>query len=134
MISDTYKQLEALAVSEFGDIVEDSMVIASYSGRARKLRIKLIDQTFVDVWHTAEGEYSFHWEQSMIRNSIYRHDNAPHGKWSYVATFPRHCHDGAQDNVVESYLSPIPATALREFLRIVRKKMIESKHNASDII
>jgi hypothetical protein len=128
MISGLYKQLEALAVSEFDDIVEDAVVITSYTGRARKLRIQLIDQTFVDIWYTAEGEYSFHWEQSMIRNSIYRHDNAPHGKWSYVPTFPRHCHDGVQDNVVESHLSPVPATALREFLSIVRKKMIASKH------
>jgi hypothetical protein len=129
MISGLYKQLEALAVSEFDDIVEDAVVITSYTGRARKLRIQLIDQTFVDIWYTAEGEYSFHWEQSMIRNSIYRHDNAPHGKWSYVPTFPRHCHDGVQDNVVESHLSPVPATALREFLSIVRKKMIASKHS-----
>jgi hypothetical protein len=122
MISELYKQLEALATSEFGDIVEDAEMIPSYTGRVRKLRINLIDQTFVDVWYTADGEYSFHWEQSMIRNSIYRHDNAPHGKWSYISTFPRHCHDGAQDNVVESYLPPVPAAALREFLSIVRKK------------
>jgi len=130
MISELYKQLEALATGEFGDIVEDAEMIPSYTGRVRKLRIKLIDQTFVDVWYTADGEYSFHWEQSMIRNSIYRHDNAPHGKWSCILTFPRHCHDGAQDNVVESHLSPVPATALREFLSIVRKKIIQSKHIA----
>jgi hypothetical protein len=96
MISERYKQLEALATSEFGDIVEDA-----------------------------------DWEQSMIRNSIYRHDNAPHVKWSHISTFPRHCHDGAQDNVVESYLSPVPAVALREFLSIVRKKIIQSKQVAS---
>lgn len=130
MISELYKQLEALATSEFGDIVEDAEMIPSYTGRVRKLRINLIDQTFVDVWYTVDGEYSFHWEQSTMRNSIYRHDNAPHEKWSHVATFPRHCHDGVQGNVIESHLSPIPETALREFLSIVRKKMIEAKHVA----
>jgi len=101
MISELYKQLEALATSEFGDIVEDAERIPSYTGRVRKLRINLIDRTFVDVWYTVDGEYSFHWEQSMIRNSIYRHDNAPHEKWSHISTFPRHCHDGVQDNVVK---------------------------------
>lgn len=131
MISELYKQLEALAISEFGDIVEAAEMIPSYTGRVRKLRIILIDQTLVDVWYTADGDYSFHWEQSMIRNSIYRHDNAPHGKWSYISTFPRHCHDGVQDNVVESHLSSVPATALREFLSIVRKKIIQLKHIAS---
>ena len=44
MISELYRQLEALAVGEFGDIVEDSELISSYTGRVRKLRIKLIDQ------------------------------------------------------------------------------------------
>jgi hypothetical protein len=131
MISELYKQLEALATSEFGDVVEDAEMIPSYTGRVRKLRIKLIDQTFVDVWYTADGEYSFHWEQGMIRNSIYRHDNAPHEKWSYISTFPCHCHDGTQNNVVESHLSLVPATALREFLSIVRKKIIQLKHIAS---
>lgn len=124
MISDLYRQLEALAASEFGDIVEETEILTSYTGRARKLRIKLIDQTFVDVWYSADGDYSFHWEQSMMRSSIYRHDNAPHGKWSHVSTFPRHCHDGVQENVLESHLSSIPTTALREFLSIVRKKII----------
>jgi len=57
MISELYKQLEALATSEFADIVEDAEMIPSYTGRVRKLRIILIDQTFVDVWYTADGEY-----------------------------------------------------------------------------
>ena len=127
MISTLYRHLEELAVNNFGDIIEDTAIILSYTGRVRKLRINLIDQTVVDVWYSMDGEYSFHWEQRVVRNSIYRHDNAPHGRWSYVTTFPRHCHDGTQENVVESNLSPDPATALREFLSIVRKKLIEAK-------
>jgi len=34
-----------------------------------------------------------------------------------VGTFPKHFHDGSEDNVRESYLSEDPAEALREFLR-----------------
>lgn len=124
MILSLYKHLKKIADSEYSDIVEGSEIIFTYSGRARKLRIKLIDTTFIDIWYSAEGEYSFHWEQTNVRDTVYRHDNAPHNKWSFVKTFPKHCHDRTQENVTESNLSEIPDEALREFLNIARKKMI----------
>ena len=124
MISETYRQLKETFDREFADIIEDSEIILSHSGRARKLRINLIDGTFIDIWYSPDGDYSFHWEQTDIRRQVYRHDNAPHLKWSYVRTFPKHCHDGTQDNVVESHLPDKPEDALREFLLIVRKKLI----------
>lgn len=62
MISDLYKRLSRIAVEEFSEIIEDVEIIFSHSGRARKLRIKLIDGTFIDAWRTLEGDYSFHWE------------------------------------------------------------------------
>lgn len=125
MILGLYKELRSIALSEYGEIIEDAEIIFSYSGRPRKLRITLVDSTFIDVWYSLDGGYSFHWEQAPLRNSIYRHDNAPHKRWSYVGTFPRHCHDGARDRVVESNLSNDPQKAMREFLSIVRKKIIE---------
>ena len=124
MISETYRQLKETFDREFADVIEDSEIISSYSGRARKLRVNLIDGTFTDIWYSPDGDYSFHWEQTDIRRQVYRHDNAPHLKWSYVRTFPKHCHDGTQDNVVESHLPDKPEDALREFLLIVRKKLI----------
>lgn len=126
MISERYNLLKNIADSEYGEIVEDSEIIFSYSGRQRKVRIKLVDTTFIDIWYSLEGEYSFHWEQSF-KNAIYRHDNAPHKRWVFVKTFPKHCHDGEQEKVVESNLPDEPEQALREFLNIVRKNIIRSK-------
>ena len=78
--------------------------------------------SFVDVWFSLklQGRYSFHWERRAIDGTIYRHDNAPHRRWEAVATFPRHFHNGSETNVSESHLSPVPETALREFLAFVR--------------
>jgi hypothetical protein len=59
-----YKQFENVANNEYGDIIEN-----------------------------AENNYSLHWEQKNVRNTIYRHDNAPHKKWSNIKTFPKHCRD-----------------------------------------
>lgn len=133
MILDLYKELKKIADSEYDEIVEESAIIFSYSGRARKLRIRLIDNTFIDVWFSLGGEYSFHWEETQARDTIYRHDNAPHKRWSSIKTFPKHCHDSTQTNVVESSLSDKPDEALREFMGIVRKKIIELKHKRSDL-
>ncbi len=124
MTSLLYNRLKIIADAEFSEIVEYSELILSHSGRTRKLRIHIVDTTFVDVWYCIEGGYSFHWEQKPLRNVIFRHDNAPHSKWSYVKTFPKHCHDGTQENVSESFLSDDPEKALREFLSIVRNRII----------
>ncbi|MGH7901163.1 MAG: toxin-antitoxin system TumE family protein, partial [Thermodesulfobacteriota bacterium] len=74
--------------------------------------------------YTAVGnEYSYHWEMRPLRNQFYRHDNAPHKKWKYISTFPKHCHDGSQDNVVESHISDFQDQGLRQFLNIVRERL-----------
>ena len=126
MISELYKKLELIATKEFADIINESVIIYSYSGIARKLRLKLIDKTFIDIWYSLDGDYSFHWEQREVRNTIYRHDNAPHKKWKRIKTFPKHCHNGTQENVIESHISEIPDRAIREFLDIVTNRLLKS--------
>jgi len=37
--------------------------------------------------------------------------------------FPKHCHDGNQLNVIESFLPDDYENAVEEFLRMVRKRM-----------
>jgi len=127
VILELYRKLKEIADNEYGDIIKEDEIIFSYAGRARKLRLRLIDNTFIDIWYSIEGEYSFHWEQRNVRDVIYRHDNAPHNKWNYIYTFPKHCHDGSQENVIDSHLSDVPEQALREFLNIVRMRLIEMR-------
>lgn len=124
MILELYKRFEGIACNEYNDIIEDTDIIFSYTGRARKLRINLVDNTFIDIWYSQGKEYSYHWEQRDVRNKIYRHDNAPHKKWVKVRSFPKHCHDGTQDNVTESGLSDDPEIAFKQFMAIVRRKII----------
>ena len=45
-------------------------------------------------------------------------------RWRYVATFPKHFHDGSESNVVESHISDDPKEAIREFLTFVRHKLL----------
>ena len=62
MILSLYKNLKKLANKEYDDIIDNSEIIYSYTGRARKLRLKLVDSTFVDIFYSEENNYSLHWE------------------------------------------------------------------------
>ena len=113
-------QLCEIAETEFSDIVVETLVPG-----LNELRIILIDNSFLDVWFSLKlaNRYSYHWERRAIDGSIYRHDNAPHRRWQCIVTFPRHFHDGSEMEVTESYISQIPADALREMLEFVRANL-----------
>lgn len=117
------KKLKEIAEIEFSDIVEDV-----YITDVNELRIFLVDGSFIDIWYSLKlkNRYSYHWERKHINGSIYRHDNAPHQRWNYVSTFPKHFHNKKEEIVEESYISEDPTEALREFLTFV-KKILKTK-------
>ena len=103
------ERLSEIASIEFADIVADVLL-----PDINELRILLVDGSFVDVWFSLKlvGQYSFRWERRAIDGRIYRHDNAPHKRWQFVATFPHHFHNGSEGEVVESHLSHVPRRCL----------------------
>ncbi|RLI75939.1 hypothetical protein DRP05_13820 [Archaeoglobales archaeon] len=121
MIFEIYKRLCEIALKEFGDIVVKGEIIRLPSGVPLKLRLYLLNDSFIDVWVSKE-KYSYHWQKGDL---VFRHDNAPHERWKYVKTFPKHFHDGSEENVVESDISDEPEEAVREFLSFVRRKLAE---------
>jgi hypothetical protein len=110
-------------LNEFADIVVVANIIFTPTPRAQKLRISLIDGSFIDIWLTLDGRYSYHWHSL----EIYRHDNAPHERWNFVSTFPKHCHDGSEKNVTASNIPDDYREGVRFFLQKVREKMREMK-------
>lgn len=125
MILSVYKRLSEIGLKEFDDIILESRILALPSGVPLKLRLYLIDDTIVDIWISVGGKYSYHWDQRNIRDIVYRHDNAPHERWKYVKTFPKHFHCESEDNVCESDISDDPEDAIRTFLLFIRVKMKE---------
>ena len=77
-IFETYKRQLELAKERFSHIVEDGKIIHTPGGLPQKLRLKIIDDSVVDVFLSARGRYSYHWERRHINGTLYRHDNAPH--------------------------------------------------------
>jgi hypothetical protein len=115
MILAVYKELAFIAENEFTDIVVVANIIFTTTRRAQKLRLSLIDGSIVDVWLTLDGRYSYHWHS--IEKIIYRHDNAPHEQWNFVLTFPKHCHDGQEKNVIASHIPDDHKEAIRFFCK-----------------
>ena len=120
MIINTEK-LKDIIETEYSDIVEYVLL-----PDINELRVFLIDGSFLDIWFSLklEGRYSYHWERRFIDDTIYRHDNAPHRNWEKVKTFPKHLHNGTEENVIESHISDNPEEAIREFLDFIRGKIL----------
>ena len=127
MILSVYSSLLEIVNKEFKDICEDADIVFSSTGRAQKVRIYLIDNTIADVWLSLDGRYSYHWSNKGIWDYVLRHDNAPHEKWEAVSTFPKHCHEGSESNVVASKIPDDPSGALRYFLQHLKGKILQFK-------
>lgn len=119
-LEELFNCIVEVVLADFSDIVVDVQLRFTPSGAVERLRIFLLDESFVDVWLSMSGKYSYHWEQRHVRGLIHRHDNAPHGKWKEIKTFPKHFHDGYEDNVKESNISDDALLAISYFLCFVR--------------
>lgn len=120
-----YKSLLDLAITEFKVIVEAGEVLYSQSNEPWKLRLYLCDSSFIDIYYSVRGKYSYHWDRRLATNEIFRHDNAPHQRWKDISTFPKHFHNGSEDIVIPSFISDIPKLAMREFLNFVEKNIVK---------
>ena len=111
------QQLRFIVIAEYADIVQ-----TAFSPGDNDLRIVLNDGSMMKIWFSLKvaNRYSYHWERRMIDNTIYRHDNAPDFEWRHVSTFPKHFHNGTQENVTQSNISDVPTDAVREFLDFAR--------------
>jgi hypothetical protein len=132
-ISATYEALRYVALTEFGEIVLEAEIIRLPTGDPRKLRLTLLENSIIDIFISTSGRYAYHWDRRPAgRTEIYRHDNAPHSAWQYVATFPRHFHNGEENNVVASSLSPEPIEAIREFCAFVRQMLLSEARQSKE--
>lgn len=97
-IEEEYHRLALMALTEFSDIVVDTEIVEG------KLRLHLIDGSFIDVWISRRlpGRYAVHWERRHLDGTIYRWDNTPHARHRGLSTFPHHFHRGRDDVVEES--------------------------------
>ena len=120
----SYSKLKYIAENEFRDIVTATTFIGGKASAPNKLRIYFIDTSFLDVWLSTDGDYSYHWEHRAQRGLIHRWDNAP--DHPELRAFPKHFHEGSERTVTESELDEDSEKAIRAILRFVQRKLAES--------
>ncbi|MDW7727849.1 MAG: DUF6516 family protein [Candidatus Methanoperedens sp.] len=110
-------RLKRIVDIEYSDITIDSNI---YHG---KLRVFLKDSSIADIWFSSKipGRFSYHWERRHINGKMYRHDNFPDPCWKGVSTYPKHFHNGSQNNIEESRINDDPASGIREFMDFIKK-------------
>ncbi len=116
-----YQKIIRTAETGYKDIVESAKIIGKRSAGSSKLRVLLKDGSYLDIWISLSGKYSFHWEQRAQRGKIYRHDNAP--DFPKIKTHPAHLHDGEETNIKPSYIDKNPNKAAKEILDIIREEL-----------
>jgi hypothetical protein len=107
-ISEIYEHQLKIALTKFKDVIMSGAIVYSESGIPLKLRLDIVDGSIVDMFYSVRGKFAYHWERRTVDGTIYRHDNAPHTKWRHIRTFPKHFHDGSDDNAGESFISGNP--------------------------
>jgi len=119
-----YERLAQLVAAEFSDIVVGHVILGRRAAAPLKLRLQIRDDTFVDIWLSPDQHrYAYHWEQRAVRGLIHRHDNAP--DHPEISTFPKHFHNGSEDQIEASTISSNPQTAVRDFLTFVRRRLTQ---------
>lgn len=61
-----YQALARLALHEFKDIVTKTTLVGGTPASPNKLRLTLIDGSFLDIWLSTNGDYYYHWEQRRV--------------------------------------------------------------------
>jgi len=118
-VDEAYSGIRLIVEREFPDI---TLLIEEVYG---KIRVHLIDGGYLDVWLSRKipDRFAYHWEHRHVDGGLHRHDNRPHEHLRYMKTFPKHLHDGSEENVKESTISDNPAEAVREFLSFIKLKL-----------
>ena len=120
---ETYLNLESIA-KRFKEVVLETRIIKLPSGEPAKLRIEIVDGSFADIWLSASGKYSYHWDRLEIDGTLYRFDNAPHRAWENVTTFPHHFHNRYERKVLESDMPSTPEMQMEYFMDFIKKTLV----------
>jgi len=118
-INEAYRKIRLLILREFSDIAELTEQVYG------KLRVHLTDGSYLDIWLSQKipGRFAYHWEHRHINGGLHRHDNRPHRHMRNMRGFPKHFHNGSEENIVESDLPDETTKAVKLFLTFIRQKM-----------
>ncbi len=115
-----YEAIRSLALKSYRSHIRDAIILRDRrSAASGKLRLLFTDGSFMDIFLSQSGKYSFHWERRKLDGTIYRFDNAPH----HPQIGLQHLHEGAEDRIVPYALSSDPLRAFRQVMKFVKERL-----------
>lgn len=122
-VDEAYRKIRVLILKEFPDITE--LVEQVYG----KVRVHLTDGSYLDIWLSQKmlGRFAYHWEHRHINGGIHRHDNRPHKHLKNMKSFPKHFHNGNEENITESSIPDEPTEGVRFFLTFIRQMLRQGR-------
>ncbi len=66
-----YQNLADLALDAFGDVISSFDFIGGTASSPNKLRLTVIDGSFLDIWLSVDGDYAYHWERRRQADEIF---------------------------------------------------------------
>ncbi len=121
-MQELYKKFTEIATKEIGKFIVDIRIISSRESKGSvKLRCYLKDSSFIDIYVSQSGKFSFHLERRMVDGIFYRVDNAP--DHPEIETFPYHLHSGNEENIQKFKKGKDIYEDFRNFLRLVKKRL-----------
>jgi hypothetical protein len=119
-----YDAIRSLALKSYRAYIRDASILRGRrSAGSGKLRLLLKDGSFMDIFFSGSGKYSFHWERRKLDGMIYRFDNAPH----HPKVGLQHLHEGAEDRIVPYTLLDDPIKAFQQVMEFVKKRLQKNK-------
>lgn len=61
-------------INKYKDVILEVKELDKKSKGSAKLRTIFKDKSFLDVWFSKSGKYSYHWERRAQTGEIYRYD------------------------------------------------------------
>ena len=110
----TLDEIATLCRVEYPRVVKSIFV---FDPRRNRIRIELVDGSFLDIHQTSEGRYSYHWERE---DGFYRFNNAPH--FDHIESAPHHLHIG-NERVIPSDIRGVTEDSVRKVLQFVEEHL-----------
>lgn len=123
-LDDVYREFLTKVLPRFRHIVTRTIPVF-LRGVLVKFRVVLRDGSYIDVYWSPSGKYSYHWERRHVDGTVYKWDNARHHR--ELRTFPHHVHYGREDDVRESDIPRDPVDALIYVLKFAEKRLSRSR-------
>lgn len=115
-----YEAIRSLALKSYHRYIRDALLIRDRrSAASGKLRLLFKDNSFMDIFLSESGKYSFHWERRKLDGKLYRFDNAPH----HPHIGMQHLHEGSEERIVSYPLKSDPVEAFKQVMAFVEKRL-----------